>query len=290
MNTWALTPAGSGAAVAADAAAGTAARSADTAAALPASLLSCRGVDVRAGARCLVRGLDLDIAAGQRWAVVGPNGAGKSSLLLVLAGARRPDAGAVALGGRTLGHWSVEALAGVRAMVADRWVDPFATSVRDTVQAARFRLRGAPPLPHDAADVAGNCLALLDCAHLAGRDVRQLSRGERQRVAVAAALAQDTALVLLDEPISHQDPRHQVQVLQALQARRTTTYVAALHDINAAARFATHALLLAGDGSWVAGARDSVLTRERLSPLFSTTIAEIDVAGHRVFVSLGDAA
>jgi iron complex transport system ATP-binding protein len=251
-------------------------------------LLACRGLDVRVGGRCLVQALDLDVDAGQRWALVGPNGAGKTSLLLVLAGARRPDAGTVVIGGRALADWNVEELAGLRAMVADRWIDPFATSVLDTVAAARYRLHGAAPADGTgaSAEVARRCLAEMDCAALADRDVRYLSRGERQRVALATALAQETALVLLDEPISHQDPRHQIQVLRALRARATCTYIGALHDINAAARFATHALLLYGDGRWRAGPADAVLTRDQLSPLFDTSITEVAIGTHRVFLSL----
>lgn len=252
------------------------------------AVLACRGLDVQADERPLVRGLDLDIAAGQRWALVGPNGAGKTSLLLVLAGARPAQAGTVLLSGRPIGEYGVEHLAGLRAMVADRWVDPFATSVLETVLAARYRLRGARGAADGAAAaqaLARECLAAMDCLPLAGRDVRHLSRGERQRVALAAALAQQTGLVLLDEPISHQDPRHQIQVLQTLQARPRCTYIGALHDINAAARFATHALLLHGDGRWHAGAAGDVLTQDRLSQLFETEIKEIDAGPHRVFVS-----
>ena len=251
-------------------------------------LISCRGLEIRAGERCLVRALDFDVAPGERWAVIGPNGAGKTSLLLVLAGARPAQDGTVQLSGRPLAQWSVPDLAGLRAMVADRWIDPFATRVLDTVLAARYRLNlgAARPAAADRAQsVARDCLGVMDCLHLADRDVRHLSRGERQRVALAAALAQETALVLLDEPISHQDPRHQTQVLQALQARAACTYVGALHDINAAARFATHALLLHGDGRWVAGRAGEVLTRETLSHLFETSISEFISGPHRVFLS-----
>jgi len=252
------------------------------------TLLACRGLDVRIDGRTLVRALDLDIAAGERWALVGPNGAGKTSLLLVLAGARPAQAGTVLLSGRPLHDYGVEDLAGLRAMVADRWVDPFAASVLESVLAARYRLRAARGAANGAAAaqaLARECLAAMDCLPLAGRDVRQLSRGERQRVALAAALAQQTGLILLDEPISHQDPRHQIQVLQALDARPDCTYIGALHDINAAARFATHALLLHGDGRWHAGPAGDVLTQDRLSRLFETDIKEIDAGSHRVFVS-----
>ncbi|HXW66133.1 MAG TPA: ABC transporter ATP-binding protein [Burkholderiaceae bacterium] len=254
-------------------------------------LLACRGLDVRYGERWLVRCLHIEIAEGERWALVGPNGAGKTTLLQVLAGVRAADAGAVELAGRPLDRWSVEELAAQRALVADRWFDPFGTRAIDTVMAARYRFRGAKRATsgngQDGERLARQCLAAMDCEALALRDVRQLSRGERQRVALAAGLAQQSALILLDEPISHQDPRHQVQVLQQLSQRKQCTYVGALHDINAAARFATHALLLTGDGSWQAGASHSVLTQEHLSPLFGTEIVQVLVDSHRVFVSTG---
>jgi iron complex transport system ATP-binding protein len=259
-----------------------------------APLLVCRGVDLRYGARWLVRALDLEVRAGQRWALVGPNGAGKTSLLHVLAGARAADGGSVELGGQALARASVERLAALRAFVADRWVDPFAATALDTVIAARFRLggdglrgavRGDPRRDPQALEVAKDCLAQMDCAHLADCDVRRLSRGERQRVAIAAALAQQSELVLLDEPISHQDPRHQLRVLERLAAYPDTSFIAAMHDINAAARFATHALLLTGESDWHAGASGTVLTCDALSRLFATEIAQIDLGTHRVFVS-----
>jgi iron complex transport system ATP-binding protein len=269
-------------------------------------LLACRDLGLRYGERCLLRGLDLAVHAGERWAIVGPNGAGKTSLLLVLAGARRPDAGAVELDGRPLAQWNVQELAALRALVADRWIDAFAMSALDCVLAGRYRLDGAAsagPLARwraagatrpagpgaSAEERARGWLRELDCADLAARDVRRLSRGERQRVALAAALAQESALVLLDEPISHQDPRHQMLVLRQLQSCVGRTFIGALHDLNAAARFATHALLLAGDGTWQAGAAHEVLTCAALSALFATPIVQIEIGLHRVFVAEGNA-
>jgi iron complex transport system ATP-binding protein len=261
-------------------------------------LLVCRDVDICYGERCLVRGLSLDVNVGERWAVVGPNGAGKSSLLLVLAGARRPDHGRIELDGKLISDWGVEQLAALRAMVADRWIDPFAMDVLETVKAARYRMQfragldaraGRADGSERAARVAQECLQAMDCADLAMRDIRRLSRGERQRVALAAALAQESALVLLDEPISHQDPKHQMLVLQNLKERSHSTFIAALHDINAGARFATHALLLAGDGNWQAGVAREVLTCVGLSALFDTEIVQLELGMHRVFVAAGEA-
>jgi iron complex transport system ATP-binding protein len=240
-----------------------------------AAAIECTGLTLRAGERLLVDSLDLRVATGSRWVVLGPNGAGKSTLLATLSGARRPDAGEVRLGGRLLESWDVQALAAQRALLPDGWLDPFAASVLDTVLTARYRLGGAD---EHGERVARDWLACFDCAALPLQDVRSLSRGERQRVAIATVLTQEAPLLLLDEPIAHQDPRHQALVIDALGRLGGHTLVASLHDLNAAARLATHALLLTGDGPWTAGEAGEVLTAGRLSVLFSTTIDALPTA------------
>ncbi|HEX5633783.1 MAG TPA: ABC transporter ATP-binding protein, partial [Gemmatimonadales bacterium] len=131
--------------------------------------------------------------------------------------------------------------------------------------------------------VARRELAALDCGHLAQRDVRRLSRGERQRVAIATALAQATPTALLDEPTAHQDPRHQAWVIEHLRTLDECALVATLHDINAAARFATHVLLMSGRGSHVAGPAETVLQDDALSDLFQTRIGSVVADGERFF-------
>ena len=238
-------------------------------------LVQIRNLCLRAGDRDLVNDLSIRVAAGERWVVVGPNGAGKSTLLGAMAGARRPQAGTIQIAGRPVAHYSVQQLAAQRALVNDRWIDPFSATVLETVLTARYRFG-----PQEGGrDLAVAALGEMDCAGLAPRDVRGLSRGERQRVAIATALAQDTPLLLLDEPTSHQDPGHQVWVLRQLAQRDRQTVIAVLHDVNAAARFATHALLLSGAGWWRAGPRGDVLTAQALSTLFDARI-EVAAAGH----------
>lgn len=248
-------------------------------------MLACQDLQLMAGARCLVRELSLQVQAGSRWAVLGPNGAGKSTLLAALAGVHAADGGVILLNGLPLAAHPVHALAQQRALVTDRWHDPFVASVRETVQTGRYRWGTRDP---DAAAAVQAALETMDVAHLAQADVRWLSRGERQRVALATALVQDTPLVLLDEPIAHQDPRHQLLVLQRLAARVSQTLVATLHDVNAALRFATHALLLPGDGSWHAGPAAEVLTAERLSAVFGLTLRAVTVDGQRALLPAHD--
>ena len=242
-------------------------------------LLSLERVTLRTPQRVLVDALGMSIAAGERWAVLGPNGAGKSTLLAAVAGARPVDAGTVRLAGHDVRTMAADDLARERALLADRWTDPFASSALDTVLTARYVFRDEA----DAGSAALEWLARMDCAALADRDVRRLSRGERQRVAIATALAQDTPLLLLDEPTAHQDPRHQALVISELAALSERAQLASLHDINAAARFATHALLLWGDGRTMAGTADDVLTPAVLSDLFDTPITRVDTAGEVFF-------
>jgi iron complex transport system ATP-binding protein len=234
---------------------------------------------LRTRERTLVESLNATIDVGQRWAILGPNGAGKSTLLAAIAGARRLDGGDVLFGDRPVAALAADELARRRALLMDRWVDPFASSAIETVLTARFVYGDE----QSAQAIAHEWLTRLDCSALADRDVRRLSRGERQRVAIATALAQDTPLVLLDEPTAHQDPRHQALVIGALSALPQRAMMASLHDLNAAMRFASHALLLWGDGRTLAGTAAEVLTPAALSDLFETPISRVETGGESFF-------
>jgi len=244
-----------------------------------APMLEMERVSLCVAQRQLVESLNLTVQVGERWAVLGPNGAGKSTLLAAAAGARPLDGGEIRLEGQSVSTLRADELAHLRALLTDRWLDPFASTVLDTVLTARYVF-------HDeeaATPIARDWLERLDCTALADRDVRRLSRGERQRVAIATTLAQDTRLVLLDEPTAHQDPRHQAHVIAELQTLCERALIASLHDLNAAARFATHALLLWGDGRTLAGAADDVLTAAALSDLFATPISRVQTGDEAFF-------
>lgn len=242
-------------------------------------LLSLRNVTLRTAERVLVDSLSVRIALGDRWAVLGPNGAGKSTLLAAMAGARAVDGGEIHLGGRAVRSLGADELARDRALLTDRWNDPFASTVLDTVLTARYVFRDE----RAGESIARKWLQMLDCGALADRDVRRLSRGERQRVAIATALAQDTPLVLLDEPTAHQDPRHQALVIRELAALPGRALIASLHDLNAAVRFASHALLLWGDGRTQCGPAADVLVPSLLSDLFQTPITYVEADGESFF-------
>jgi len=235
-----------------------------------------------------VRALDLSVLAGHFVCVLGANGAGKSLTLHTLAGLRAPAAGGVRLCGRALGDWPRRERARRLGLLTQVSEDPFPGSVLDAVLIGRH--------PHvglwtweSAADVAVARAALASCdlAGLEERAIDTLSGGERRRVALAAVLAQDPDVLLLDEPQNHLDPHHQLDVLKLLRARADAgrAVVATLHDPSLAARFADRVLLLYGDGRWDCGETATTLTAAALSEMYRVAVEEVVVGGRRLFLS-----
>ena len=229
------------------------------------------GLRLRYGRRDVLTDIDLHIEAGERACLVGPNGAGKSSLLRCLTGLVEPTAGTITLGGTPLQQIDRAAVARSISVVPSQVELPFAMRVEDVVRLGR--------LPHEdpftgmtdqdrlAADAA---ISRVGIDSLRGRDVRELSMGERQLVLVAMAIAQGGRLIVLDEPTVHLDLRHQVEVLSLL-ARLSVdglTVISVLHDLPLAAHFFPRLVLL-DEGRVVAdGAPAQVLTPDRIRDVY----------------------
>jgi iron complex transport system ATP-binding protein len=251
-------------------------------------MIRTENLDLMAGKRLLVRQLDWAARAGECWSIIGRNGAGKSTLLRTLAGLHRPDTGAVFVGGRALDAWGPEELARERAFLAQSRHDAFAYSVIETVLSARHPYHGKRYWEgSDDHQAAMRALEAMEVADLASRDVRTLSGGERQRVAIAALLAQDTPLLLLDEPANALDLAHQVSVMSLLAdlcREQGKTVVMIGHDLNLACRISTHALLLMGDGGWQAGTVDETMQAALLGNYLGHPIEMIEHGGRRIFL------
>ena len=254
---------------------------------MSAALLATQGLRAGIGARAFCDPLSVDVHAGEMWAIVGPNGAGKTTLLRTLAGLAAPLAGTVTLDGSPLAAMSPRARARARAVLPQDDVDAVAVSVADSVLAARH--------PHVAwhawesdtdRRIAREALDAFGVAALATRDVRTLSGGERRRVALAELVAQDTPLLLLDEPSSHLDIGQQVAALDALTGlarARGKALVMVLHDLHLAARFCDHAIAI-GAGRAEAGTASQILREAPLSALFGRALAELGQGATRTFV------
>lgn len=226
--------------------------------------LAARGLSLDRGGRVVVGDLSLDIPQGRTTALIGPNGCGKSTLLAGLARILHPRQGAVLLDGQAIHRMPARALARRLGLLPQQPEAPAGLSVRDLVAMGRHPHR---PLlagwsAADEAAVAG-ALELASLGELAERPLESLSGGQRQRAWIAMVLAQQTGILLLDEPTTFLDIGHQTEVLdimRRLNAENGTTIVTALHDLGQAARQADHLVVMA-DGAIVAqGTPGSVLT------------------------------
>jgi iron complex transport system ATP-binding protein len=212
--------------------------------------VAIRAASIVAGydAQPVLRGVSLEVQAGELLAIVGPNGAGKSTLLRVLSGALRPRAGAVELFGRPLEEYDRRALARTLASVAQENSVAFQFSVMEIVLMGRAPHLGAFHFesPHDL-EIAAGALRYFDLTMLARRPIHELSGGERKRVFLARALAQEPRVVLLDEPTAFLDLRHVAEIFECfrkLRAERGLAVIATMHDLNAAALYADRILML----------------------------------------------
>lgn len=226
-------------------------------------LLATRALGLSASGRELVRGLDWQVSAGERWCVIGRNAAGKSTLLRALAGIGEPGVaqrGLVLWLDRAPADWPATDAASMRAFMPQQAVDRFPTTVSRLLDLSVVR----PRLDRRAV------LAGLDIAALASRPVLHLSGGERQRVALAQCLLQGAPLALLDEPVAFQDPAHQALVGQWLASALPAdqALVVSAHDINWIARVATHVLALLPDGSCEQGRLADMLDAELLEQVY----------------------
>ncbi|HEY0634830.1 MAG TPA: ABC transporter ATP-binding protein, partial [Gammaproteobacteria bacterium] len=227
------------------------------------TLLETRTLDIAIGERILCKGLDWSINTHERWAILGTNGAGKTTLLHTLAGLRKPRRGEVVLNGTTLTQLTRRAIAQQIGVLPQDSSDPFPATVWETVLMGRHPHLN-PWSGESEADIQQARDAMTRCG-LTGweqRAIATLSGGERRRVALATLLAQNPALLLLDEPANHLDLRHQADLFALMNELCGNGHAAVmvLHDPNHALRHCTHALLLHGDGRWETGSCEQLLT------------------------------
>jgi iron complex transport system ATP-binding protein len=235
------------------------------------STLALHNAGVAMHGRWLLRGVTVALRAGEVTAFLGPNGSGKTTLLRVLAGLRAPSEGHVTLHGHDLRSFGPRALAQRIAFVPQDTHVSVAFTVRELVAMGRYpHLRRFERLrPHDHA-LVDDALRRADVWHLAGHPVLALSGGERQRVLIARGLATHADVLLLDEPTANLDIAHALDVLDLCQqlAWAGKTIGLALHDINAAARYATHLVLLNAGRLVIQGEPAAVLHAAHLNRVF----------------------
>lgn len=239
-------------------------------------MLRANNLLVRRGSRTVLADIDIELHPGQVLGVLGPNGAGKSTLLAALCDELPASEGKVSLDERTLADWPGQERAKRLAVLPQSSSLNFAFSVNEVVGMGR--------LPHASgrvrdAEIVAEALGAADALHLAGRSYLALSGGERQRVHLARVLAQlwpgaEGQTLLLDEPTSMLDPLHQHTILQAVRdfAGRGAAVLVILHDLNLAARYCDHLLLLQDGRPHAYGTPDEVLTAEALEAVYGLQV------------------
>ncbi|MDR1817956.1 MAG: heme ABC transporter ATP-binding protein [Puniceicoccales bacterium] len=245
--------------------------------------LSAKNVTLRRGGRALLADVSVAFRAGELGVILGPNGAGKSTLLRVLAGALRPDAGNAFLDGAPLRDYAPDVLAKRRALLAQENAPWLEFSVEEVVALGRTpHLRGRAWESASDRQICARTLRQVGMDAFHHRRFATLSGGEKQRVHLARVLAQlavgavggsaaASSFLLLDEPVSALDLRHQHTTLalaRSLAKRDGLGVIAVLHDLNLALRYADHVVLLADGAVAAAGAPRETLTCELLSRIY----------------------
>ncbi|MBN9063950.1 MAG: hypothetical protein BGP06_11710 [Rhizobiales bacterium 65-9] len=234
-----------------------------------AAVIEAKRLAARAGPRLLFSDVSFDLARGRVSAILGPNGAGKTTLLRILLGVRKPDQGEV------VRH-------GVIGYVPQRSETAFAYLVKDIVIMGRARHVGALGAPRSSdRTIAADALARVGVAHLAERSFDTLSGGERQLVLVARALATEPAAILLDEPASALDLRHQAHILSIMRSLARTDSLAVLfttHHPQHAAAIADGAILMRGGGAEI-GRAEELLSEQRLTDLYGVPVRRLAIPG-----------
>lgn len=257
------------------------------------SNLTTRRLTLAYDGACVISELNLAIPAGQITVLVGANGCGKSTLLRGLARLLKPHSGTVYLDGKSIFKLSTKEVAKHLGILPQGPVAPEGLTVRELVAQGRYPHQGwlQQWSPEDER-ITNQALMTTDMIDMANRPLENLSGGQRQRAWIAMALAQDTQILLLDEPTTFLDLAHQMEVLDLLydlNQSQGRTIIMVLHDLNQACRYADYLVAIAAGRIVASGKPDEVMTEEMIRQLFmlECRIVKDPVAGTPMCIPVG---
>lgn len=250
--------------------------------------LVCQSLDISIAGKEICNKLELALAPGQLWGLLGSNGIGKTTLLKCMAGLTTPDSGSVLLENQSIDNLPRRAIARLLGMLQQHTVYVFDASVLETAMTGRhphlgYWEREGPQDKQKALDA----IRAVDLEGFESRSVTSLSGGEARRLAFASLIVQEPAILLLDEPTNHLDMKHQIRIMNQVEMqveKQGRCAMIALHDVNLAARYCSHILLLFGDGDWQAGPVSELLTLENLERLYQCPVETVQTSAGRRFL------
>jgi iron complex transport system ATP-binding protein len=228
------------------------------------------------GAELVVRDISLEIKKGEFIGVIGPNGSGKSTLLRLMSRALLPQAGRVSFSGQDINQMGGKAFARQVAFVSQDTRINFSFSVWEIVLMGRIpHLKRMQSETKGDAEIAARALSFTDTLKIREKGIDEISAGERQRVLIAKALAQEPVLLFLDEPTSHLDIAHQVQImdlLKRLNRQNRLTIIIVLHDLNLASEYCSRIILFDQGRIFKDGTPEDVLTYQNIESVYKTVV------------------
>jgi iron complex transport system ATP-binding protein len=252
------------------------------------SALTATEITVHADGQSLVAATSLSVSAGTWHTIVGPNGAGKSSLVEAVAGVRNVSIGRVDVFGHDVHRLREASRARQIAFVPQQPIVPWGMSVEDYVSLGRTAHRGVIRIGRDDDhQIVNEVLDRVGIANFAHRDVASLSGGERQRVVLARALAQHTLVLVLDEPTTGLDVRHQVEILQLVRREVDEcglAVLATLHDLSLAAQFSDVMSVMSQGALMTSGPPSEVLRSRALEECYGVDFRVVEIDGADVVV------
>ena len=253
--------------------------------------LACQSIDVSIAGKSICNKLDLELAPGQLWGLLGPNGIGKTTLLKCMAGLTQPDSGEVLLENQAIDNLPRRTIARLLGMLQQHTVYVFDAGVLETAMTGRHPHLGYWEREGSQdKQKALDAIRAVDLEGFEARSVTGLSGGEARRLAFASLIVQEPAILLLDEPTNHLDMKHQIRIMNQVEMQVTQqqrSAMIALHDVNLAARYCSHILLLFGEGDWQAGPVSELLTRGNLEKLYQCPVETLQTSVGRRFLAGG---
>jgi len=247
--------------------------------------INVNGLTFSYNSRPVLKNVSLELGAGEILGVIGPNGSGKSTLLKCIDRILKPEANCIFFDGKEIGDFSMVELARLIGYVPQQEESRFPVKVFDAILMGRKPFLNWKPSQADL-DKVSEIIEVLKLEDVAMRDIDSISGGERQKVIIARAVAQEPGLFLLDEPTSNLDLRHQLEVMDIIEAMagKGISSIVAVHDLNLAARYC-HKLILLQEGAVFAAGRQEVLRPENIEPVYRVKVKTYRNGGQTVILA-----